>query len=409
MNHRRLRKKLIIAFFIICIYILGQNIPLSYVRVNSVSFDTDQTFTEMLQAVNGSGRQGISIFALGIMPYMAASILMMLKNLGKTKKKQVPLISPDLQVKLLALVICAVSAYIRTMDYGYTELIFNSYLLTRLFTMLVLVTGTFVIMWLAEMNNADGLGGMSVIILVNITKTIVRNLLSVKKGFETGVYDPAEDTVKVVILLLIGLISMIFIMIFDEAEIRIPVQKVMIYSEMADDNYMAIKLAPIGIQPMMYVMAFYMLPNLLFTILAFIFPDVIILQMIANSLQMNTVPGVFIFLLIFFLLSLALATVQISPDDISEDMVKSGDCVVGLRPGEETRRYLNKIVMGLSVVSSLILGFLVVLPMFLRIFWGLPQELAMVPMSLMFMGGILRRVFQQIKVLAMLDSYQEVL
>ena len=77
---KRLRKKLTTAFFIICVYILGQNIPLSYVKITEAGADADQTFFAMLQAFNGANRQTVSIFALGIMPYMTASILMMLKK-----------------------------------------------------------------------------------------------------------------------------------------------------------------------------------------------------------------------------------------------------------------------------------------------------------------------------------------
>ena len=406
---KRLRKKLTTAFFIICVYILGQNIPLPYVRIAEVGTDADQTFFAMLQAFNGANRQTVSIFALGIMPYMTASILMMLKNLGNRKNRSVPLISPELQVKLLALIMCVFVSALRTQNYQYTRALAGSYMLTRLFTVLVLVTGTFTIVWLTEQNAVHGIGGMTVVILVNIVKNIVSNLFSVRRGFAEGIYDPGKDLVKVGILFLIGFISMIVIMVFDDAELRIPVQKVMIYNEMADDNYMAVKLAPVGIQPMMYVMAFFTLPYYIFRLLAVLFPDVIILAVIARNLQMNTLPGVIIFFVIFLLLTLALAMVQISPEDIAEEMKKGGDCIIGLRPGDETEKYLKKIILSLSLISSVIMGGLVVLPMLLRVFWNLPQELAMLPMSLMFIGGILRRVSQQIRVLGMLDSYQEVL
>ena len=406
---RRLKKKITTAFVVIIVYILGQNLMLPYVRINDIEPLSGQTFVQMVQTINGSGRQAVSVFALGIMPYMMASILFMLKNLGGSKRKRVSTISVKKQTKILTLFICIVMAFLRTSDYEYTELLQGSLLLTRLFTMVVLIAGAFVIIWLVDVNTGEGIGGMSLIIIVNILKNISRSVLEVWSGFETGIYGGREDVFKIAVLLGIGLISMIILVLFEESEFRIPIQKVMIYNDMSEDNYMAFKLDPIGMQPMMYVMAFYIIPYLLLMILAGLYPDRKIFILLAESVQLDHFTGIAFYLILYFLLTLALTSVEISASDLAEQMQKGGDCIIGLRPGRETQDYIKKVVFSLTVFSTVILGTLLAVPMILRIIWGLPQEMTMLPMSLMFVGGISRNIVREIRVVSRLDSYQEVL
>lgn len=408
-QNRRLKKKLTVVFVVILVYIFGQNIPLPYVQINTAESYSNQTFLQMLQTINGSDRQAFSIFSLGIIPYMMASILLMLKSLGESDKKQISVLSQARQTKLLTLVICFVMALIRTADYEYTNLLLGSILLSRVFTMILLIAGVFAIIWLADFNTGQGIGGMVVIIIVNIIKNMLRSVVKVWIGFQTGVYAGGEDVCRIVVLAAIGLISMFIILLFEESELRIPVQRVMIYNEMSKDNYMAFKLDPIGIQPLMYVMAFYIIPFFLLSILAGVFPDITIFARLALCVQLNNFIGIGIYLFLFLLLTLALVFVQISPSDISEQMQKSGDCIIGLRPGRETQDFLTTIVLRLTLVSSVVLGGLVALPLILKVVWGLPQDLAMLPMSLMFIGGISRNIYQEIAVVKRLDSYQEVL
>ena len=406
---RRLRKKLAVVFIIMFVYILGQSIPLPYVQINEAEIRADQTFVQLLQTINGSGRQAVSIFSIGILPYMMSSILLMLKNLGNSGKRRISLISPVKQTRLLALVICFVMAFLRTANYEYTTLLLNNVYVSRAFTIMILITGSFTIVWLADLNTGKGIGGMVVIIIVNIMKNIIRSVLTVWNGFQTGLYGSREDVSQIALLLAIGLISMLTILLLEESEFRIPIQKVMIYNEMAEDNYMALKLDPIGIQPMMYVMAFYIIPYYLLNILAYLFPDKAVFAVLAAKVRLDNLLGIGIFLILFFLLALALAMVQINPSELAEQMMKGGDCIIGLRPGKETQDYLRKTVLCLSVFSSIILGILIGLPLILKVIWGLPQELAMIPMSLMFIGGISRNIFLEIRVVKRLDSYQEVL
>ncbi len=406
---RRLKKKLATSVAIIFIYILGQNILLPYVQADIGEIQPNQAFFQMLQAVYGSNRLSMSVFSLGIMPYMMASILLMLKNLGNSDKKHIPLIPIKKQIKILTLLICIIMSFLRTQHYAYTTSFFNNSILTRIFTMTVLITGAFTIVWLADMNTGKGLGGMVIIIIVNILKTIVGNILEVIEGFQTGIYGSKEDICRILVLVLIGVVSMITILFLEESELRIPIQKVMIYNEMSRDNYMAVKLDPIGIQPMMYVMAFYVIPYFVFNILAASFPDKKVFLVLAEKVQLNNLTGISIFLLIFFLLTVALAMVEISPSDIAEQMQKSGDCIIGLRPGRETQEYIRSVVLTLSICSAVILGILIGIPMVLRVLWNLPQELVMIPMSLMFMGGITRNVFLEARVVERIEDYQEVL
>lgn len=406
---RRLKKKLATSVAIIFIYILGQNILLPYVQADIGEIQPNQAFFQMLKAVYGSNRLSMSVFSLGIMPYMMASILLMLKNLGNSDKKHIPLIPIKKQIKILTLLICIIMSFLRTQHYAYTTYFFNNSILTRIFTMTVLITGAFTIVWLADMNTGKGLGGMVIIIIVNILKTIVGNILEVIEGFQTGIYGSKEDICRILVLVLIGVVSMITILFLEESELRIPIQKVMIYNEMSRDNYMAVKLDPIGIQPMMYVMAFYVIPYFVFNILAASFPDKKVFLVLAEKVQLNNLTGISVFLLIFFLLTVALAMVEISPSDIAEQMQKSGDCIIGLRPGRETQEYIRSVVLTLSICSAVILGILIGIPMVLRVLWNLPQELVMIPMSLMFMGGITRNVFLEARVVERIEDYQEVL
>ena len=143
--------------------------------------------------------------------------------------------------------------------------------------------------------------------------------------------------------------ELVFIMLMMEgAEFRIPVQRISIHNIYADKNYMAIKSNPVGVMPVMFSTAFFMLPRLLVDLLCFISPQNGNLAWWRDNLVLTKPLGLMIYLAIIYLLTIGFAMLMINPKDTMEQFLKSGDSIVDLHAGRPTRRYIRKTLFRMS-------------------------------------------------------------
>ena len=277
--------KMLYSLLIMLIYMIGRNIPLYGVDVDAYRKVTINAQSIIMQAVSGDIKN-CSIFILGLWPYMLASMLIVLVvaivTLDKTRK-----ISPkkiNIWTVALMLVIGIVQAYQHVQSYIY-KVEGAALLQAKVIVFVELITGMLIVVYLGDRATKYGICGKTSVFMVNIVDGIMTMLFS----------QPLE---KIWIALVIGIIEIAVMIVLENAEKRIAVQRVSIHNIHADKNYIAYKLNPIGVTPMMFASAAFMLPQSISRSLHRIFPQNRILVRITDQMNLTSVLGIWVYLAI---------------------------------------------------------------------------------------------------------------
>ena len=387
-----LKYKLIYSGIMTLVYLIGKNIPLYGIDISAYRNTAGLSVEDLLiQSISGDLFRS-SVFALGIFPSMISAFLvqifMVIRGLftktgvspGKSRRMTV--------VVTLIIAIFQVVARIPELKFDVSgEQLYIAWLIAAL----EMITGAVLIMWMADRNGKYGLGGRMVFMVVNILERITLPLVT--------------HTIRsLVIPLMAGFLMMMIMLVMENAEKRIPVQRISIHNIYADKNYMAIKLNPVGMMPMMFSNAVFMLPGLLVSLLLRFFPYHQGLLWWQENLSLAKPFGIFIFVVCEYLLTIGFSMLMISPKDISENFLKSGDSIVNLHAGRDTRRYLRGVMWRISLFSATVMGVCMSAPMIMQLKGGIDSTLVTLPTSIMLLTGFSCNMYREICTLWAYDS-----
>lgn len=391
-----LKYKLLYTSLILLLYILGRCIPLYGIDTSVYVYTSANAGELLMQTISGDAYRS-SIFALGIAPYMISTILVQIvmacrNAISKTK------ISPGKinRISMFVTFIFAIAqAFSRIHELRFTD---TGHRLIGAEAMVIMemVTGVMVIMWLSDRNAKYGIGNRMIFALVNIMDGIVSILGS-------------HTTENLVIPIAVSAVVLMVTMVMENAEKRIPVQRISIHNIYADKNYMAIKLNPVGVMPVMFSTAFFMLPKLCLFILSFIFPNQSTIVRWQEYLSLTDPVGIVVYIVCLYLLTFIFAMIMISPKDITEQFLKSGDSIVDLHAGRDTRRYLRGVMCRISFLSATVMGVCVGVPLFLQLKGNIDNGLTMLPTSVMMLISLWCSVYREAEVIHNYDSYRPLL
>ena len=305
-----LLQKLLYTAFIFAIYILGTNIPLFGVNVSEYVSNNVDMDKLLIQTISGDLNQ-CSIFNLGIFPYMISSLLIQIIYAFKSEesKKRVSAKRRNFFTLVTAIIISLIQSftYMGRLNFSFPK---GFEYLGYAVAYWEMVAGSMVIILLCSRNKKYGIGGQTIIILANILSTIMVNL----SGY----------SVKDLILPIgVSLVIMFIIIIMENAEIRIPLQRISIHNIYADKNYLAIKFNPVGVMPAMFSSAFFLLPQLAVMLALYFLPKNTVLLWWQQELSLARIPGIIIYLIILYILTVCFSFLFINPKDITEQFLKS--------------------------------------------------------------------------------------
>ena len=291
--------KLAYTAIIILVYILGRNIPLHSVDVSAYKAASGNAEIMLMQAIGGDVNQ-YSLFALGLAPLMISSLLMLIVMSCwkiRTKVKMSPKKMKDIQL-ILILIISVFQALIRVQELRF-DVIGKLLFTARITAAMEMVTGVMLVMWLTERNKKYGLGGQVVLIYINIIDGIMKTVM--------------RYNTETLLPLCVSIVALFATLIMEGSELRIPMQRISIYNVYADKNYLAIKLNPVGVMPVMFSSAFFTLLKLIMSGLHWLFPESeAILRWQENLVLTNPVGiGTYIAILYFLTIGFALSLIHI--------------------------------------------------------------------------------------------------
>lgn len=388
-----MKYKLLYTALLLCIYIAGKLLPL-YGVDRAAYVNTSIDAQKLLLQTIGGDIQQISLFALGFSPYMIVMLVVQIVNaLRKTNTKSKISFRRSNQITMIFTAILAVIQAILNVQHLVFLEGMSSIFMAKLIAVLEMVTGTLLIVWMADRNGRYGVGGQTAFICINVLEGSLRMLSGSRQK-------------DVLLLFILSLVAMCVIILLENAEMRIPMQRISIYNIYADKNYLAFKLNPIGVMPVMFSTAFFMLPQLFLGGLSWLMPDNAQILWWKEKITLTEPLGMTLYILILYALTIGFSIIFISPEDLTEQFLKSGDSIVNIHAGIRTKCYLMKRVMGISIFSATVMGICVGLPLFLSMKGLVASERAMLPASVMMFTGICCNLFREMKTIHIHDSYK---
>lgn len=413
-----LNRRILITILLLAVYRIGVFVPTPGVDAQALSSFFSQargTLLDFVVMFTGGALEQFSVFALGIMPYISASIIIQLLTVvlphlerlskeGESGRRQIVKYTRYGTVVLSAIQGLGISIGLESMRGPAGELVVPMPgWHFRIMTIITLTAGTAFIMWLGEQITERGIGnGISLIIFAGIVARLPQAI-----GNTFGLVKTGEMNLLFVLLLVLSMIVVIAFIIFVElGQRRIPIQypKRMVGRKIygGQSTHLPLKVNSAGVIPPIFASSL-----IIFPATAVNFIELPWLKDISNSLNPTGIlynvlyAGLIIFFTYFY------TAIQFNPNDVAENLKKYGGFVPGIRPGINTAEYIDRILTRLTLWGAIYLSLVCVLPSFLIGWWNVPFYFG--GTSLLIVVGVALDTAQQIESHVLARSYEGLL
>ena len=398
-----LRAKLLFTLGIMALFRLGSVLPTPGVDLANVKQCIGESQQQggpgllgLIDIFSGGALLQLSVFALGIMPYITASIIIQLlrvviprfEELYKEGQSGTAKLTEYTRYLTIGLGLLQSSTIVATAAAGRlfgtctVPIVPNSSALNLALMVVTMTAGTGLIMWLGELITERGIGnGMSLLIFTSIVARMPQNLLSIAKG-NGGVS-------KFLIVIAVILASTVAVVFIEQATRRIPVQyaKRMIGRRQygGSTTYIPVKINTAGVIPVIFASSILSMPQL---VAQFGKPDSSWVQWIGKNLHQTAPPYLIGYGLLILIFTFFYTAITFNPEEIADNMKKYGGFIPGIRAGEPTASYLRYVINRVTVAGSLYLVVLALMPTIAVIWLGLSQNLPFGGTTILIMVGV---------------------
>ncbi len=405
-----LRTRILFTLFILLIYRIGAFIPVPDVN-KEVFKQTDAAGAELFGLLNtfsGGALFQFSIFAIGITPYITASIIVQLLSMdvipkfaewakeGENGKRKLAQITRYGTI-VLGLIQGFATAIGFNRQYGY-EMIVGATFVDYLVIAIILTAGTAFLMWLGEQITERGIGnGISILIFAAIAAGIPGHIRTI---YQDQFIDADQLFLNIakMLLILIAIIAIIVGVIFIQQGIRkIPVQyaKRVVGRKMygGQSTHIPMKVNGAGVIPVIFAVSLIMFP---ITIAQF-WSTTAWADWIINNMNYDKPLGMVLYVLLIIGFTFFYTFVQINPVQMADQMKKNGGYIPGIRPGKPTSSYLTRVMSRITLTGAIFLAVISVLPVFFGTLAGLPRSVQLGGTSLLIVVGVALDTMKQIE------------
>ncbi|MEI6362169.1 MAG: preprotein translocase subunit SecY [Actinomycetes bacterium] len=414
-----LRKKIFFTLGLLALYRLGSVVPTPGVDYSAIqrciNVVQDNSVYALINLFSGGALLQLSVFALGIMPYITASIILQLLTVviprletlkadGQAGQAKITQYTRYVTIGLAILQSTAILSLARSPGALFSgcneDLIPNQSIWVIMVMVITMTAGTCMIMWFGELITERGVGnGMSVLIFTSIIATIPAQFASI-----WGSHGPFTFTMT----LLVGLSIVAFVVFVEQAQRRIPVQyaKRMVGRRMygGTSTYIPLKVNMAGVIPVIFASSLLFLPMLLVQLTG---SQAEWAQWVSTNLGRGTGPW---YMLIYFSLIVFFCyfyvSITFNPVEVADNMKKYGGFIPGIRAGKPTADYLDYVLTRLTAPGSLYLGMIAILPLFAFSFLGVANRFVFGGTSLLIMVGVGLDTVKQIEAQLQQRNYE---
>ena len=410
MRVRDIRNKIIFTLLMLIVFRIGTFIPVPNVNADVLKATDEFNLVGFLNTFGGGALKNFSIFAMGIMPYITASIITQLLQMDVVPKFSEWSKQGDVGRRKLAQFtryFTIVLAFIQSfaMSFGFNQmyggsLITDTSIQSYLTIAVVLTAGTAFLLWLAEQVTAYGVGnGISIIIFAGIVAAIPNAVNQIYAQQIEGAGDQLFIKIVILALLVLVLLAVIVGVIYIQQALRkIPIQ----YAKRvagnspkigAQQTHLPLKVNAAGVIPVIFAVAFIVTPQTLATF----FGNNNVTSFISNTFDYTKPVGMLIYVLLIIAFAYFYAFIQVNPENVADNLKKQGAYIPGIRPGNDTQAYLTKVLYRLTFVGSLFLVVIAVMPILIINFMNLPASAQIGGTSMIIVVGVALETMKQLE------------
>lgn len=406
-----LRRRIFFTLLILIIYRIGAFIPVPNINTDLLEMQDRANSADvfgLLNTFSGGALFQFSIFAMGIMPYITASIIVQLLQMDVIPKFAQWAKEGDVGRKKLAqitrygtIVLGLIQATALSIGFNniYSGLVENPSVWTFGLIAIVLTAGTAFLMWLGEQITDKGIGnGISILIFAGIVAAIPNGARQIYQTQLADAGDALVLNIVKVLLIVLFVIAVIVGVIFIQQGIRkIPVQyaKRVVGRKMygGQSTHIPLKVNAAGVIPVIFALSLLVFPP---TVASFWRGNVVADWIIAN-LNYTAPLGMVLYVLLIIGFTFFYTFVQMNPEQMADQMKKNGGYIPGIRPGKTTSVYLTRVMTRITLSGALFLAVISIIPMFLGKVAGLPNSVQIGGTSLLIVVGVALEVMKQIE------------
>ena len=384
------------------IYVLGSKITLPFVDL-SKALNVNETIArglELTSASMGGTLRGLSVFSTGLSPWMSSMILWKMFSVSKRfnlEKTSTEIIERRKMYLALALAIIqalAISIYLPLQ----TNL---DPLLVICLNTIIMVAGTFFLVWLSDLNAALGLGNSVVIIMAGMILYLPEDIMGILS--------------KINIPLIGYILGLGFVLVFvytavlmEYARYRIPVNKLGIHNNLQSYTFLDLKLNPAGGMPFMYAITLVSLPQYILLLVLYLDPNASWAAQLSKKIVLGEPLWILLYILMICFLSFAFAFINVNGEEVADKMMKNSEYIDSVYPGPETRKYINGAVLRLTAFGTFYIFLFTALP-FLILLWDKELlRLAMIPGTFLMFIGMISNIREEIRALQVNQRYTKI-
>lgn len=414
-----IRSRIIFTLGILIVFRLGTHITVPGVNAAALQeLSSNSSLFSLLNTIGGGALDRFSIFALGVSPYITASIVVQLLQMdiipkfaewakqGEVGRRKLNQVTRYLTIGLAFVQAIGIS-------YGFNAgtnqgLIINPGTTTYLMIAVMFTAGTMLVMWLGEQITVKGFGnGTSMIIFSGIIARVPSDLSDFYNSQIRNAGDEMAQALLFALLIAIAFVAIVVTVVYVEnAKRKIPVQYSKRSAGSNQDTHLPLKVNSAGVIPVIFASSFIMTPQ---TVLGFFSATnadaqwFIILNKIFN---LQEPIGAVLYTVLIVVFTYFYAFTQVNPEKVAENLQKQGGYIPSVRPGKPTQDFISATLTRLSTVGAVYLGVIAILPILASNVWNLPQSVSLGGTSLLIVVGVALELMRQLEGQMSKKSYQ---
>ena len=394
-TNKDLRIRILFTLGALMIFVIGTGVQVP----GTADVTVNLGFLELINVMGGGALKQFSIFGLGVMPYITASIIVQLlqmdifpyfselKDEGPVGRQKLNQITRYMGI---------IFAFIEGFAFAYAFLGSGKTTMDYMYVATILTAGTAFLLWLGDQVTQKGIGnGISLIILAGIVSTMPSMFITAFKELITkGEFALWLGILLFVLFVIVYFLIIVGVIFVELAERKIPIQYAnKSTSAYGNQSFMPIKVNTAGVMPVIFASSLLAIP----ATIAQLVKNEKFINFVNNYLTYTTPVGFIIFVALIFFFAYFYTYIQLKPEDLAKNLKENGGFIPGVRPGKDTEKYISNVLSKLTIIGGVFLVIIAGLPIIFSSLSGLSSAVTIGGTSLLIVVGVALETYKQLE------------
>ncbi len=394
-TNKDLRLRILFTLGALMIFVIGTGVQVP----GTADVTVNLGFLELINVMGGGALKQFSIFGLGVMPYITASIIVQLlqmdifpyfselKDEGPVGRQKLNQITRYMGI---------IFAFIEGFAFAYAFLGSGKTTMDYMYVATILTAGTAFLLWLGDQVTQKGIGnGISLIILAGIVATMPSMFITAFKELITkGEFALWLGILLFVLFVIVYFLIIVGVIFVELAERKIPIQYAnKSTSAYGNQSFMPIKVNTAGVMPVIFASSLLAIP----ATIAQLVKNEKFINFVNNYLTYTKPVGFIIFVALIFFFAYFYTYIQLKPEDLAKNLKENGGFIPGVRPGKDTEKYISNVLSKLTVIGGVFLVIIAGLPIIFSSLSGLSSTVTIGGTSLLIVVGVALETYKQLE------------